>query len=567
MLKNFNQPIIRIQIFIYVIFMVIVLYTSNWGVDPLHDGATFPTPVALAQGKVIFRDIQNQYGLLQGVIESFGIFLFGPYLFVQRITGSILIILISLFIYLCCAKITRSEIALGLSILYLAITPSWNYSFSNEWPLSRGTWPNSYGIFFQLVFMYLYLNFIDKKKMAYLSFCGIFLAISALARIQFFFASIFIVVCMLYFLSKKEKIILMLSYLLVVGITLLVLISQQSFSFMVQQIFIAIFDGGDNSVTFLNYNYVFKWLVALIFSAFLIFIVLAMLKTFALQVIGLTIILFALNRLIYPISVSGDGKFFSFLEISMREIYLIPIPMVMSFVAVQLLQHCITIVKDSSYRQKNKLKELMNTPIYITCTTSLLQMHNLNYGYLYYIFPVFAVCSIALSSDRTKFQISSRINLRKEKYSRAILTTVVILSFLNFTIAASKFTQHFDAPILKYMKSSDEKSFKTINSVTLFISQIEKNAGLANNCNYGLYSVNQYGYISNSRYPWNLLSSKQKYDKKYIDINTLPRYYLLCSSNQQPVEVDNFLDTNYTKIQSLKVNENENLAIYIRNLF
>ena len=87
MLKNFKQPIIKIQIFIYLIFMIIVLYTSNWGVDPLHDGATFPTPVALAQGKFIFRDIQNQYGLLQGVIESFGIFLFGPYLIVQRIIG------------------------------------------------------------------------------------------------------------------------------------------------------------------------------------------------------------------------------------------------------------------------------------------------------------------------------------------------------------------------------------------------------------------------------------------------------------------------------------------------
>jgi hypothetical protein len=545
--------------------MIIVLYTSNWGVDPLHDGATFPTPVALAQGKFIFRDIQNQYGLLQGVIESFGIFLFGPYLIVQRIIGSILVILISIFIYLCCAKISRSEIALGLSILYLALTPSWNYSLSDEWPLSRGTWPNSYGIFFQLVFIYLYLNFIDNKKMSYLSFCGIFLAISALSRIQFFFASIIIILSLLYFLSKKEKIILILSYFLVIGTTLLVLISQQSFSFMVEQIFIAIFDGGDNSVTFLNYTYVFKWLIALMSSSCLIFIILVMFKNFGLQVIALTMILFTLNRVIYPMSVSADGKLFSFLEISTREIYLIPIPIVMSFVAIQLIQHCFSIIKNSSYRQKNKLKELIKTPIYITCATSLLQMHNLNYGYLYYIFPVFAVCSVVLFSDRFKSQILNRINLRKEIYGRAILTTIVILSLMNFTIAVSKFTKHFEAPILKYMKASDAQSFESINSATLFISHIEKNAKLANNCNYGLYTVNQYGYISNSRYPWNLLSSQQKYVKENIDMNTLPKYYMLCSSNQKSIKINNFLDTNYKIIQSFKVNEYEQLTIYVRN--
>lgn len=565
MLKNFNQSINKIQIFVYVNFIAIVLYTSNWGVDPLHDGATFPTPVAIANGQAIFRDIQNQYGLLQGIIESFGIYLFGPYLFVQRITGSMVVIIISFLIYLCCAKITRSDIALGLAILYLALTPSWNYSLSANWPLSRGTWPNSYGILFQLLFLYSYLNFIEKKKTSYLSCCGVFLAISALARIQFFFSSIIIVLCLMFILSKKEKIVLVLNFLLVIGITSTILVSQQSFALMVQQIFTAIFDGGDNSVTILEYKYAFKWFVALVFCSLLITVILIFFKKFVLQVFGLSIILFILNRLIYPISVAGDNKLSSFLEISTREIYLTPIPLIMVFVGIQLFRRSILFVKNILYRRKNHLKQKIYTPIYITCATSILQMHNLNYGYLYYMFPVFVVCLIALHSEKFKVKSYSGISTRIEKYSRVILVTVVILSFMNFTIAAKKFNLYFDAPILKYMKSSDKESFETINSVTAFIAELDDNDRVANNCNYGLYSVNQYGYISNSRYPWNLLSSQQKYDKDRIDFESLPNYILLCYSDKL-VDTDDAFYSHYKMIQTFDVNKNEHISIYARSI-
>ena len=54
-IRNIN----KILLSFYIVFISIVIYTSNWGVDPLHDGAIFPTPVALAQGKILFKDIQN----------------------------------------------------------------------------------------------------------------------------------------------------------------------------------------------------------------------------------------------------------------------------------------------------------------------------------------------------------------------------------------------------------------------------------------------------------------------------------------------------------------------------
>ena len=261
----FNSNIVKILAALYIVFILIIIVSSNWGVDPLHDGALFPTPVALAQGRVLFKDIQNQYGILQGAIESVPIIFFGPYLIITRIVGSIVIILISLFIYLCCKKFTNTQIALSISIFYLALTPNWNYAVTDDWPSARGTWPNNYGILFQLVFIYLYIKYIEEKKSSLLFYCGAALAISALARIEFLLASIIVFVWTTILITKKDKIRFFLSYLGIYLTVFLILTLQGSLKYMYEQIFQALFDTGENSVTFPSFSGIFKWIVVLLF--------------------------------------------------------------------------------------------------------------------------------------------------------------------------------------------------------------------------------------------------------------------------------------------------------------
>jgi hypothetical protein len=57
--KNLNYLLKVIYLFVVSLYV----YSSNWEVEPQHEGLTFPAAVAISEGKVIFRDIHSQYGL------------------------------------------------------------------------------------------------------------------------------------------------------------------------------------------------------------------------------------------------------------------------------------------------------------------------------------------------------------------------------------------------------------------------------------------------------------------------------------------------------------------------
>ena len=91
---------------VYGLIIVLYIYSTNWEVDPQHEGLTFPAALAISQGKIIFRDVHTQYGALQPTIEGFFIYLTGPYLIIQRLVGTMCIIFTSILIYLCCKNLS-----------------------------------------------------------------------------------------------------------------------------------------------------------------------------------------------------------------------------------------------------------------------------------------------------------------------------------------------------------------------------------------------------------------------------------------------------------------------------
>ena len=144
-----------------------------------------------------------------------------------------------------------------------------------------------------------------------------------------------------------------------------------------------------------------------------------------------------------------------------------------------------------------------------------------------------------------------------QKITMTILFLTIFLNYTNFILAANKKSQTFSAPILKYMKSFNDGDFLLVNNVTDFTSIVPKGSKISNNCQYGLFTVNQYGYIGNSRYPWNLLPDTQLSKKHKYDITFPAEYYLDCGKHDSRNSTDNLIE-----IRKFIINKDESLVIY-----
>jgi hypothetical protein len=133
----------------------------------------------------------------------------------------------------------------------------------------------------------------------------------------------------------------------------------------------------------------------------------------------------------------------------------------------------------------------------------------------------------------------------------------ILLNFTNFLVSANKKTQTFTSPILSHMKSFDDKNYLFVNKVTVLISTFSKESRISNNCQYGLFTVNQYGYIGSSRYPWNLLPDMQLSKKQKDEVELPADYYLDCVKLESKMNIDKL-----KSIGQFAINKEENLLIY-----
>jgi hypothetical protein len=273
-----------------------------------------------------------------------------------------------------------------------------------------------------------------------------------------------------------------------------------------------------------------------------------------------------LSHVVYPNIKDKTGKAFSFLEIVSREIVLTPIAMLIVFVTLHLLYQIAVFTRNIKQHLISPNKIVLLSPIYILCVTSFLQLHNLSYGYMYYILPIFLVIfSVIYRNNGNNISINGK-NIDLLKASKIIFTLTILLSLTNFSLAIEKSSQKFQAPMLKFMQTYNSNTFASINEITLYLSKISKDSTVSNNCSYALFSVNQNGYISNSRYPWSLLSSKQKNTKTLIDSEFLPDYYLICSSRSVYHNQDIIENLNYAVIKKYLINQDESLTIFSKKI-
>ena len=562
--KNLNKNLNFTLKVIYLFMISIFMYSSNWEVEPQHEGLTFPAAVAVSEGKVIFRDVHSQYGLLQPLIEGFVLSITGPYLIVQRLVGSICVILISVLIFLCSKNLTRINPYVP-TIAYLALMPNWNYLPSIEAPIVRSPWPNSYGILFQMTCIYLFILYHKKLKNYLLVLSGIALGLSAFARIQFTFISLMLLILIIFFINFGKKwnyAWMLLGYISTFSTFLIFLIHQRAIAPMYNQIIAALFDEGSNSVRGPSLQVVYKTLTVLLILMVVYFISRKLIRNKLLFSLFLYLGVILLTFVVYPKSMKYQGKVFSVIKLISELIVLSPIYFL---VATCVLIASYQIVSESRNKlNKTKLAESNTIYLFISAVSylNLIQMHIISPVYFYMVIPSFLVLFFGYHFEIMRSYFHGR-NLKELNYSwiSTLLPVLLCVSITNYFFVLNKTSSNYSAPNLKYMKSYNPKVFSYINNITLAVSKFPVGSTVSVNCLYGLYTVNQHGYLSSSRYQWNHLPAKLKMDKLEKEISSPSNYLINCGDSFPLADSFIYNQQRFTEFDRFRINEDEILTL------
>ena len=546
---------------LYGFFILIYLYSLNWEIDPIHDGLTFPTAVAVSEGKIIFREIHSQYGLLQPSIEGFLLSISGPYLIIQRFIGSILIILISYLIYLIIKNVSNANPFLPPT-LYLALTPNWNDLSTLGIPHARGIWPNSYGIFFQLLFIFLYILYLNKFQKNILFLAGASLGLSSFARIQFAVISLLILAVTLILSEKKSKIHLLLGYILTYLFTILFLTKNGAISDFYNQIIYALFDSGENSVRFPAPIPVAKMFISIFVYLIIILTLRYIFKKpkvfYVVMMLSSTIFAFVM----VPLQSKESGKLASFTKLLAENIYIAPVIYLILIVIIINVRHFLMTLpnykKTSLQSKSNKIRILLVAISF----ANLIQLHIFSPAYAHMIIPSYLILFTCFNLKLTR---SYWIKIFKpNNYKHSYLTGIAIIlsmSLLNFTYVIKNNSYTYSSKSFKFMKSYDEETYNFIEDVTAIQSKFPDQTSISINCQYGIFSLNQNGYISNSRYFWNFLPAKIALDKHKFDRASPANFLVNCEKNLQAENQLVYSGHIYKVIYTIKVNNDEYLTV------
>ena len=546
---------------LYGFFILIYLSSSNWEIDPIHDGLTYPTAVAVSEGKIIFRDIHSQYGLLQPAIEGFLLAISGPYIIIQRLIGSMIIILTSYLIYLIVKNISNANPFIPAT-LYLALTPNWNDLSTLGIPHSRGIWPNSYGIFFQIIFIFFYVLYLNKSQKHILFLAGTSLGLSSFARIQFAVISLIILAVTIILSEKRSRIHLILGYSLTYVFTIGFLIETGAITEFYNQIIYALFDSGENSVRFPA-----PIPVAKMFISIFVYLLIVLTARYIFKKSKVFYVVMMLSNTIFafvmvPLQNKEHGKLASFTKLLAENIYIAPVIYIMLIVIViNTLHFLMTLLNNKKINiqyNSSKIKILLVAISF----ANLIQLHIFSPAYAHMIIPSYLILFTCFNLKITR---SYWIKIFKpNNYSHSYLTGIAIIlsmSLVNYTYIIKNNSNTYSSKPFKFMKSYDEDTYNFIENVTTIQSKFLDQTTVSINCQYGIFSLNQNGYISNSRYYWNFLPTKIALEKHKYDQASPADFLVNCEKNLQAENQIVYSGHIYKAIYATKVNNDEYLTI------
>jgi len=180
-LKNFNY------FYAVIVFLVAIRFIAVfWNVDTYHEGDKYPSIIVMAQGGVIFRDVNHIYGFLMTIINFPLVKFFGNYLIVTRISGFIIQMLLVLVSYRLFKNFASLTVSKNLALFLLGISNAWSWINPNI-GASGNTWPTHYGMLLVCLSLLLIIKKSKSFKVEFVLFvlAGFLSAAAWSARLEF----------------------------------------------------------------------------------------------------------------------------------------------------------------------------------------------------------------------------------------------------------------------------------------------------------------------------------------------------------------------------------------------
>ena len=509
----------RTFFFTAIVLVSMRFYSSLWNVDTYHEGDKYPSIIVMAQGGMIFKDVNHIYGFLMTFINFPFVKIFGNYLLVTRITGFITQILLIWISYLLFRMFVNLQTSRLIALLLLSIANAWSWINPNI-GASGNTWPTHYGMFFTCASLLLLLNRSNRSNWNLLRFgaAGFLSATAWSARLEFI---------AVWLLQTLAIVLITLLYKNIKGRELASWVIGSTSYFTI-------------TLSFLHFNGAFNdWFIQTIkvwFSnppaqpAFnLAWLLVNGVSFFAVATLPLGIFLIthvgtqkkwgmAMQFLAYTLLIIGwisFGQIFKTLEIGKYPINewigaiirrgLFGFAPVFVFIFIASL---VLVIKKKSRTAISNLGDLEKSNLLIlvsTCLGVFSLFHIVNADYLVMsITPFICFSLFYLKHFSVKF---SRDHFLKS--FNATLSVIIILSaalFIQKNVSSEIY--HYKTPILKGMIDHNvERGIDTDNN----FQEIQTAVGsgkIWTFCILGLYSVNNEGFISNDKWVWNLQPEK-----------------------------------------------------------
>ena len=265
---------------------------------------------------------------------------------------------------------------------------------------------------------------------------------------------------------------------------------------------------------------------------------------------------------VYPKSTRYQGKVFSLIKLISDNIVLSPIYFLVGTCILIVSIQIVLTVRNKLNRTESAKSN--STYIFISAVSylNLIQMHIISPDYFYLVIPTFLVLFYGYHFEIMRNYFNKR-NLKKVNYTSisTFLPVLLCVSMTNYFFVLNKTSSNYSAPNLKYMKSYNPKVFSNIDNITLAVSKFPVGSTVSVNCLYGLYTVNQHGYLSSSQYQWNHLPAKLKMDKFEKEISSPSSYLINCGSFLPLVDSFIYNQQKFIEFKRFRINENEILTL------
>ena len=539
MLRNLFQKSQIIYLILYLTCIYALFISVSWIPAVEGDGVMLPQAIALAEGKLLYLDIFEQYGTLVPIIQFPFLKIFGYKIIVIRYVGMFVSLLVALLTYLIISEISSKRIATLSSLLVISTQPSWNVFNNKTWPIENLVWFNSYGLLFYLLTFYLLikLKVKDSKMQTYIliALAAVASFLGSNARLDLIFPNLFFMIYVVIFSNyeKRIKYVYVSVTALCYAIFAMFLIKNEILIYYFEQIVLPTLDGDNNAVFTASPEFYLKSILTQIIACTILFGILYF--TFRKITKYKSQMVFFISALFFITLLSRDliNQFNPPSKIDSL-LYLVTSDFILSYITLLIL-FCLLIVTHLILR-----KELIsfdtndeNYKILYYCfpLTLIPTLHNLSLFYQYMIFVPFLISFVHF--------METNYRSKKETYTRivsvisAFATSLTICSIAIFFVAKSNMNYAYEYPTLSGMVDADKENLQVIESQFYFIDQLVKENNLSIDCGAALFSVSKKGYIVNSRYPSLVVSKRQNLLKaSYNDANTI---YFLCGISQKEV--------------------------------